>query len=59
MQIEINRLQEAKGYILYQRAKNKMKGCASWPKYFIKNDDTYQELRTLAKAKSEFKKLTT
>ncbi len=63
MQVPIFKLAEQNGYSLYRREKTKEKGCASWPKYFIKDDDStkkyFKEFRTLPQAKKEFKELTT
>ncbi len=60
MKTQIFRLMEAKGFILYEREKTKVKGYAAWDKYFINNDIVgyCKEFKTLAAAKKEFNNLT-
>lgn len=61
MKVQIFRLLEKNGFVLYEREKTKVKGCAPWPKYFINNPETkdyFKEFKTKKEATNEFLKLT-
>lgn len=63
MKINVFRIAEKDGYILYQRERKKEFKVAPFPKYFINNSGTeanyFKEFKTLREAKREMKRLTT
>lgn len=60
MQVEVFRVKESKGFILYQRAKTKFKGYAPMLKFFISQEGGkyFKEFRTQREAIKEFNSLT-